>query len=512
MNKKMKKIVNYIFSATLIFAVVSCDEDEVLSDWIAQNPENDTTPTGEAGSLDLSNYVAIGNSLTAGFMDGALYNDGQSASYVNLMATQMQIAGAGPFNQPDINSVYGFNGIFSNVEAGVIVGRSYLDLSIPGPNAGANGELITPFSGDKTTLNNFGVAGMTITQTELNGFGHPTLGNQYYSRFASDPNTSSVLEDALATNPSFFSLWIGANDYLGYAIGGGVKEDPLAVLDAAEFGAELGSILGQLTADGDEGVVLDLPPVITLPLFQAVPYNPIPIRKTLAVDTLNPAYATYNGGLAAALGAMLIDQEEHDRRVISFSESEGHAFVIEDDELTDLSGLGAPSLRLSEPTDLVLLSVVPEFSEGVGTDIDTPAGDEYILTVAEQTAIITARVTYNAVITATVDALNTAGADIALVTVQPTFVDLLGLDAATAMQLVLPTGSADGVSGLKVDGATLTPDFTPNGVFSTDAVHPNPRGNALIANIIIEAINERWGASIPKVDVLAQRGVYFSEN
>ena len=89
----MKRIFKYIPSVTLLFALVSCNEDEVLSSWVEQNPEADTTPTGDAGTLDLSNYVAIGNSLTAGFMDGALYDDGPSASYVNLMATQMQFVG-----------------------------------------------------------------------------------------------------------------------------------------------------------------------------------------------------------------------------------------------------------------------------------------------------------------------------------------------------------------------------------------------------------------------------------
>ena len=45
-------------------------------------------PTGE--ELDLSRYVAIGNSLTAGFMNGALGLEGQSCSYPRLLAGQGQ--------------------------------------------------------------------------------------------------------------------------------------------------------------------------------------------------------------------------------------------------------------------------------------------------------------------------------------------------------------------------------------------------------------------------------------
>jgi hypothetical protein len=139
-------------------------------------------------------------------------------------------------------------------------------------------------------------------------------------------------------------------------------------------------------------------------------------------------------------------------------------------------------------------------------------GDKYFLNSAEQAAIVTARATYNGVIAGVVSALNSGGADIALVDVQPTFVDMLGLDAATAGALALPTGRADGVKGLNVGGFQLQPDFSPNGVFSTDAVHPNARGHAIIANLIIDAINDRWGASIPKVDVLSQLGVPLTEN
>lgn len=541
----MKRTLNYAFLATWIFVLASCNEDEVLSNWVKKNPETNTTPTGEAGELDLSNYVAIGNSLTAGYMDGALYNDGQSASYANMVAKQMQITGAGDFNQPDINSVYGFNQIFSNPGKGIIAGRSFLDLSIPGPNAGANGEMISAFSGDKAKLNNFGVPGMTIKQTEMPGYGHPTLGNSYYSRFASNPNTSSVLGDVLAADPSFFSLWVGANDYLGYAIQGGSPEDePLAVLSASEFGDALNSILRQLTADDRKGVIIDLPPVVTLPLFQAVPYNAIPLDAT-TVTLLNLGLARVNDAIR---GAVLVGYTggDIDGRLMSYAEGSNPILVI-DTELDDLGpyfdklGL-TPEDRAklvpyeqSRPLvagELVLLSAVPKLgTNAVKGDNSTPIGlvvplgfdvsrgtfeegdgDKYFLNVREQKTIVTARATYNSVIHRTVKAMNAGGADIALVSVQPTFVDFLGLDMEKAAALALPTDNTDKKVGLVVNGVTLTPDFSPSGLMSTDAVHPNPRGHAVIANLIIDAINKRWGASIPKVDVLAQRGVYFSSN
>jgi lysophospholipase L1-like esterase len=63
--------------------------------------------------------------------------------------------------------------------------------------------------------------------------------------------------------------------------------------------------------------------------------------------------------------------------------------------------------------------------------------------------------------------------------------------------------------GIEVEGQKLLPDFSPNGVFSTDGIHPNPRGNAIAANEIIKVIETSFGAEIPKVEVLPLRSVIF---
>ena len=56
--------------------------------------ETDTTP------LDLSKYVAIGNSLTAGYQSGSLVVDHQMYSYPNLIAQQLGIT---DFEQPTVS-------------------------------------------------------------------------------------------------------------------------------------------------------------------------------------------------------------------------------------------------------------------------------------------------------------------------------------------------------------------------------------------------------------------------
>ncbi|HEX7027586.1 MAG TPA: hypothetical protein VF268_10115, partial [Gammaproteobacteria bacterium] len=49
---------------------------------------------------------------------------------------------------------------------------------------------------------------------------------------------------------------------------------------------------------------------------------------------------------------------------------------------------------------------------------------------------------------------------------------------------------------------TITPNINPpTGIYSEDGIHPNSRGYAFIANIFIDAINEQFGASVPKANL-----------
>ena len=48
----------------------------------------------------------------------------------------------------------------------------------------------------------------------------------------------------------------------------------------------------------------------------------------------------------------------------------------------------------------------------------------------------------------------------------------------------------------------MSPDFRPNGIYSTDGVHPNIRGNAILANEFIKVIEATFGSSLPDVEVI----------
>ena len=93
----MKKYIALVAFSTIAFVSCNNDDNGTITD-----PDPGPGPGIEvtSGTANLSNYVAIGNSLAAGFSDGALFIDGQKASFPNLMATQFKLAGGGDFKQP----------------------------------------------------------------------------------------------------------------------------------------------------------------------------------------------------------------------------------------------------------------------------------------------------------------------------------------------------------------------------------------------------------------------------
>ena len=87
----MKNTIKFMIGL-LAIGLVSCEPEF----------ENAVTDEGfyDAGDADFSNYVSLGNSLTAGYADGALYMSGQEDSYPNIMAEQFGFVGGGDFTQP----------------------------------------------------------------------------------------------------------------------------------------------------------------------------------------------------------------------------------------------------------------------------------------------------------------------------------------------------------------------------------------------------------------------------
>jgi len=528
----MKKTV--VLWAFFGFLAISCSDDDTP----ASNP-GDTPPEPinyTSGSADFSTYVALGNSLTAGFSDGALFSNGQTASFPNMLATSFSEAGGGSFEIPFMadnlggatvlgDSLYGNRFVLS------FASGSPAPVRLDGPQST---EISNILSG---SFNNMGVPGAKIFHLPLEGYGSLEAlaigaANPYFVRFASSP-TASILGDALAQNPTFFTLWIGNNDILAYATEGGDGENqegntnPLTygfndITDSNVFASVYDQLLQALTANGAKGVLANIPNVTGIPYFTTVPFAPLdPTNPDFGpqIPTLNATFAQLNQ-VFEFLGVP--------ERSIVFSTSAASAVVIRDESLPDLSaqitgalqlgGLDAPTAtvlgllygqaRQANADDLIVLpaqNAIAQFNEtafaslqdlGVPTaeaaqlsvnGITYPMEDKWVLTPSEQEIVAVALDRFNEIIAA--------------LAVQ---YDLPVID----IKALLERTQNEGIP--LSDGSTITAVFATGGGFSLDGVHLSPRGYALIANEFIQAIETKYGAELPEVDPLEFTGLYIN--
>lgn len=478
------------FLALGIIATSCSDDNEVAV----------MTPTLDAGSADFSTYVAIGNSLTSGYTDNALFVAAQENSYPNIMAQKMALVGGGEFKQPLMADNIGGLTVGGNVIVGP---RLYLNMSTLRPsvlNAMPTTDLLSNPTGP---FNNMGIPGAKTFHLLAPGYGNLAnlslgLANPYFIRIASSPN-ATIMEDVVAQSPSFFSLWIGNNDILGYATGGAPEGTPFngvsgtTYTDPAFFEYAFGGIINTLAATGAQGVVANIPDVLGIPFFRTIAYNPVPLDAATA-DFVNTAYNTYNNGLAYAASVGLISAEEAAFRTISFEASETNPFVITDDELTDLSGFMIPSLRQTKSTDLVTLttgSVLgtlanpndPTSVLGVGV----PLGDANVLTVAEQDIVTSVIASYNAIIASAV-----SQAGFALADTHAIFNNII-----------------NGVySDLAVGDNQIGSNLVLGGGFSLDGAHLTSRAYALVANEMLKVIDANYGSNFEASGSLVDIGDY----
>lgn len=422
-------------------------------------------PEPTKGDLDVSRYVAIGNSITAGFADAALYYDGQMVSYPNLIAEQFKQIGGGEFRQPLVPQASA--GIGSSGNAKSVLGyktdcKGVTGLSpVPFAQTG-DFSIFTTNIASQGPFNNMGIPGAKATTAVYPGYGNPANGfgnyNPFFTRILqpSEFATASMLSKAAAQNPTFFSVFIGNNDVLSYALAGGAADavTPSAGGPGIGFDASYDAIINTMTANGAKGVVGSIPDVTSIPFATTIPYNGLTLDATQAAQ-LNAAYAP--------LG-------------LSFREG-SNAFVIRD----SLSPAGIRQIRSDE---YVLLTTPQDSLKCAGWGSSKPIRNKYILTQPEIAKIQTAVAAYNAKIRSAAAAKGLA------------YVDVNAFMAKAK-------------SGIVYNGINTSATFVSGGAFSLDGIHLTPRANALLANEFIKAINSQYGSTIPQVDATKYNGVSF---
>ena len=517
----MKNYIKYF--GILALGMVACEPE-------FENPVNEPGAY-TSGEANFANYVAIGNSMTAGYSDGALFITGQQNSFPNIMAQQFAIVGGGEFTQPLMADNAG--GLLLNGTQ-ITSNRRVLAINAQGvPAPAVYGGTPTTEVMDHLTgpFNNLGAPGAKSYHLMAPGYGNVAgvaagMANPYFARFASSAETT-ILADALAQDPTFFSLWIGNNDVLGYATAGGSGEDQTGNMNPASYGSNditdpqvfasvYSQLVNQLTATGADGVLINIPDVTTLPYFTTIPNNAL-VLDAASAASLTGFFQAVAGVFTAGLMQQGVPAAQAQalaaQYAITFNEGPNR-FLI-DVPVTQTNPLGFR--QMTEEELLVLTINQGALAQGYGSVVLTPEvmqvlgvlqtggqptpeqaqlllgavsgiDDKDVLDASEITAVETATTAYNS----TIQGLATAN-------------NLAFVDVNSLLNQVNTTG-------VPFDGGVITSTFATGGAFSLDGVHPTPRGQAFIANSVIEAINETYHASVPKVNIGAYPTITPSNN
>ncbi|WP_396199397.1 G-D-S-L family lipolytic protein [Flavobacterium sp.] len=493
----------FILVAALAIGFASCEPEF----------ENEVNAAYTSGEADFTSYVAVGNSLTAGYMDGTVCRVGQTYSYPNLLAQQFALVGGGAFTQPsfaeDINNLGGFAGSAGSTRLVIDAAQGR-----PEPIAGTSTITLTP---QAKAYNNMGVPGAKSFHLGIAGYGAL---NPYFARHATTP-TATVLGDAMTKNPTFFTNWIGSNDVLAYATAGGAQADgvtPAAdhnatgnlnpatygfndITNSGVFNNVYTNIINTLTINGAKGVVCTIPSVTSIPYFTTVPYaalSPTALGGAANITALNTQ-------LYGPLDAVFTALGEPDR-VNPLSATAANPILINDADATDrsaqITGALTPTLgaataaafgavfgkaRQATAADLVVLpasSVIGSTNSAAPAGINKngvtfPMANKWVLTATEKAKVAAATAAYNNSIVAIAATKNLAVADMNAVMNKL----ITGLQIETNSIY-----TANYFSGSGTEGQVL---------FSLDGVHPNARGYAVIANEIIKTINAKYKSNLP---------------
>jgi len=393
----------------LLGAAAACNNDELFHN------------TGlDPVSPLFTRYVAMGNSITAGFQSAGINDSTQVQAYPALLALQMHT----PFWQPLLNRP----GCFPPIVSVFSVPRTYVG------GAPANAcALRKTQSPEPPYINDVAVPGAyaySILDNVDTSKSHP---NALTSFFLGGMTQMQMLKKV---NPTFFTAWIGNNDVLTAATGGG---DTTKVTDTTAFKAEYSAMLDSVASPTLRGGVLIGVANVTLIPFFSKGSTYFALKNGL-VPGAPPLPATFVVLPACAPGA--------------------------------LGGIGD--------------SVLVPFTFGIPLIGAAQAGATDTLGCTETTTVQPAELRKLA---ATVTAYNT------FIQAQAATRGY-GYFDPNALFTALPAGSIPAFPTISGASAVTAPF---GNYFTRDGVHPSGLAHKLVANGVIQVINTKYGTALKAI-------------
>jgi hypothetical protein len=393
-----------------------------------------------------SSYVALGNSITAGYQSSGINDSTQRRSYALLLSQQMGTgfiypALAGRGCAPPVNNftTQARQGAGSTAATCDLRSPSFTDI-----------------------LHNVAVPGATVA--DLTADNGTTASNILTSLFLGG---KTQVEKAIDADPTFASIWIGNNDVLAAAVSGVLV--PMAgvspgVTGQTAFEASYNAATDALVAaNADlEGVLIGVGNVTNVPIL-------FPAAALLPATAANPAYV----GFRAATGYNATGTAGQQLNLTVDANCTGSTALVSFRLASQIA------LFRTNPAAPPAGAHPPHVACGTNT-VGLPAtvGEVFILTAAEQTALANAVTGYNNYISAKattlgwaymnpnvlLDSLRTAGQI-------PTFPNLASATATF--------------------GAWI----------SLDGAHPSTQAHRALTNHVVNAINAKYSTNLQRISV-----------
>ncbi len=412
-------------------------------------------PPLNTGDADFSRFVVVGNSLSAAYQNGTLYESSQKYSYGKLIADQVGTDFAQPY--------YSDPGAGGRLEIASFNADGTPNI-VPNPNKGVptNLEYQAPY-------NNLGIPGewladaLFATDSNTCVTGQNGKPNPYFDLVLRGIGTQ--LQQAKMLHPTFVIFWLGNNDILGYAAYGGT----VAHNDVNTFTALYSMALDTLATTGAKVVVANIPYVTATPYFTTIgPKVGLAIKDAVDAGLAVGVYYQKNGEIGPVPQTQFVDYNGlFNLDVILTLGGSKYAALI-----------GQPTGKFYRDHGIADPSVLGiDTTKPFGLHPLNPYPDALTLDADELAEIKT-----------TIDGFNNAIATLAAAHNYPV------VDINAFMNQVA-------ANGYDANGIHFTSAYITGNTFSLDGVHPTSRGYAVVANLFIDKINEAFNAEIPKIDV-----------
>ena len=432
----------------------------------------------DTGSADFTRYVALGDSLTAGFTNNSMVYTHQATSLGRLL--HIQTGAGGTFEQPYVeppglrNELFLYSltdplligpmpgqidwpswdydpfdpdfpdyGSFPNFYLGQPSGYQHYDnLGIPG--MGASEALSTTCDGPLEDLGSSPFYCTILRNPECEDvFDDPAAG----TCGAATADSRTALEQALFSDPgqgisqpTFMTVWLGSADVLGAVISGVVIEN-VTITPVPEFTAAYRDIIQQISDDEIQMAIANVPDATNTPWATAIP--PFLVDPLTGEPVRDPVL----------------------------------------DELVFLLGTdGTGTQRSLTILDRVILPASSLLTDGVGIPVIYGGTGEYL----PDDVILDA--TELGTIQARIDAFNT------VIATEAQDAGAAFVDAYARMNDMVD-------DGVILGGLLFTDDFLTGGLFGYDGIHPTNLGYGIVTQWFVDAINATYGGSIPPVDL-----------